>query len=279
MISTKKNLTFSNFIIYVVLIVLAIVFTIPFYFIIINSFKTYSEITINSASFPTKLNYSNYSRAISQTNFGLVLINTITITLFSVLGMVIFGSIAAWKLVRNNSVFSTIMFTIYVASMVIPFQSVMIPLVKVSSNVGLLDHKLGLIFIYWGFGQAFSVFLFHGFIKGVPLELEECARLDGCKDFQLFIKIVFPLLKTITITVIILQTLWVWNDFLLPSLIIYEKTSQTIPLAINRFFGQYKNQWDYALPILVLGLLPIVIFFLALQKYMIAGISEGAIKG
>lgn len=278
MINNKKY-SISNFLIYIILIILAIIFTIPFYFIVINSFKTYSEITLNSASFPNAFHFENYIRAIQQTKFGLVLLNSIFITIFSVLGMVFFGSIASWKLVRTKNKYSTIMFTIYVASMVIPFQSVMIPLVKVSSNVGLLDHRLGLILIYWGFGQAFSVFLYHGFIKGVPLELEECARLDGCKDIQLFTKIVFPLLKTITVTVIILQTLWVWNDFLLPSLIIYEKDYQTIPLSINRFFGQYKNQWDYALPILVLGLVPIVIFFLSLQKFMIEGISEGAVKG
>ncbi len=275
----KKKCTKLDILIYILLIILAIIFTIPFYFIIINSFKTYSEITLNSASFPNSFQFQNYIRAIQQTKFGLVLLNSIFITIFSVFGMVFFGSISSWKLVRIKNKYSTIMFTIYVASMVIPFQSVMIPLVKVSSNVGLLDHRLGLILIYWGFGQAFSVFLYHGFIKGVPLELEECARLDGCKDIQLFSKIVFPLLKTITVTVIILQTLWVWNDFLLPSLIIYKKEYQTIPLSINRFFGQYKNQWDYALPILVLGLVPIVIFFLALQKYMIEGISEGAVKG
>ncbi len=234
---------------------------------------------MDPSSLPTALHIENYSRAIKQVNFIKVFFNSFLITTISVIGMVALGSTSAWKLVRVPTIISTIMFTFYVAAMVIPFQSVMVPLVKVASSINFIDSHLGLIIIYLGFGQPFTVFLFHGFIKGVPKELEESAMLEGCTDVQLFYKIVFPLLKTITITVIILQTLWVWNDFLLPSLILYDKGLQTIPLSINRFFGQYKNQWDRALPTLVLSIVPIVTFFLFLQKHMIKGITEGAIKG
>ncbi len=266
-------------VLFFLLIVLALVFLLPFYFITINSVKSFSEIIKTPASLPTSIRMENYRIAIRQVSFFQMLFNSLFITAFSVSLMVLFGSPAAWKLVRVPSKISTIFFTLYVAAMVIPFQSVMVPLVKVASEAQLLDSRLGLIFIYVGFGQSFTVFLYHGFIKTVPYELEESALLDGCSDARLFFSIVFPLLKTITVTIIILQTLWVWNDFLLPSLILYAKDLQTIPLSINRFFGQYKNQWDKALPTLVMGILPIVIFFLSLQRFMIQGIAEGAVKG
>jgi raffinose/stachyose/melibiose transport system permease protein len=266
-------------VLFFLLVLLALIFLLPFYFITINSVKSFSEIIKTPASLPTTIRFENYRIAIRQVSFFQMLFNSLVITVFSVSLMVLFGSPAAWKLVRVPSKVSTIFFTLYVAAMVIPFQSVMVPLVKVASEAQLLDSRLGLICIYVGFGQSFTVFLYHGFIKTVPYELEESALLDGCSDARLFFSIVFPLLKTITVTIIILQTLWVWNDFLLPSLILYAKDLQTIPLSINRFFGQYKNQWDKALPTLVMGILPIVVFFLSLQRFMIQGIAEGAVKG
>ncbi len=275
----KSRTWITQIVLFVSLALLAFIFLLPFYFITINSVKSFSEIMKSPASLPEKLQLKNYEIAIRQVSFFRMLFNSLVISIGSVAGMIVLGSPAAWKLVRVPSRISAVVFTIYVAAMVIPFQSVMIPLVKVASETNLLDNRLGLIIIYWGFGQPFTVFLYHGFIKAVPLELEESARLDGCNDFTMFHAIVFPLLKTITVTVIILQTLWVWNDFLLPSLILYAKDLQTIPLSINRFFGQYKNQWDKALPILVLGILPIILFFLSLQRFMIKGIAEGAVKG
>jgi raffinose/stachyose/melibiose transport system permease protein len=263
----------------VLLILCAGFFLIPFYFITVNSFKTFGEIVLDPAALPASLQWKNYTLAMKQVNFPKVFLNSIMVSVCGVSGMVVLGSLAAWKLARVSHWVGSIMFTCYVAAMVIPFQSVMIPLVKVSASLNLIDSIPGLVLIYLGFGQPFTVFLYHGFVKGVPLELEESARLDGCADVRLFVAIVFPLLKTITITVIILQTLWVWNDFLLPSLILYKRDLHTIPLGINRFFGQYKNQWDKALPTLVLSMLPIVIFFLTLQKHMIKGISDGALKG
>lgn len=258
---------------------LALIFLLPFFFIVINSVKSFSEIIKNPASLPTSIRIENYRIAIRQVSFFRTLFNSLFISIFSVALMVFLGSPAAWKLVRIPTKTSGMFFAIYVAAMVIPFQSVMVPLVRVASDIHLLDSRIGLVLIYLGFGQPFTVFLYHGFIKGIPYELEESALIDGCSDGRLFFSIVLPLLKTITITVIILQTLWVWNDFLLPSLILYSKELQTIPLSINRFFGQYKNQWDKALPTLVLGILPIVVFFLSLQRFMIRGIAEGAVKG
>ena len=264
----------------VLLILAAIIFLIPFYFVIVNSVKTFSEIVRNAAALPTTLQWNNYVLAFGQIRFTQVFINTLTVTVFSVAGMVVLGSMAGWKLARfDKKPVSIVLFSLFVASMVIPFQSVMIPMVRVAGRLGLTNSHPGLIFIYFGFGVPFGVFLYHGFVKSVPLELEESARIEGCGELRLFIQIVFPLLKTITVTFIILQTLWVWNDFLLPALLISSRNLHTIPLAINRFFSVFLNQWDRALPSLVLSTAPIVVFFLLLQRHMIRGISDGALKG
>ncbi len=276
---SRKSIPANQIILILVLTLVALMFLLPFYYITVNSFKSFSEIMKDPGQLPEVMRLENYQRAIDQVKFPRVFMNSLLITMFSISGMVLLGSTAAWKLVRVPSRISAFIFFLYTAAMVIPFQSVMIPLVKVASMTYLLDSIPGLIIIYLGFGQPFTVFLYHGFIKGVPKELEESAMIEGCSDRQIFTSVVFPLLKTITVTVIILQTLWVWNDFLLPSLILYDKDLHTIPLSINRFFGQYKNQWDKALPTLVLSILPIVLFFLSLQKHLIRGITEGAVKG
>jgi raffinose/stachyose/melibiose transport system permease protein len=162
--------------------------------------------------------------------------------------------------------------------MVVPFQSVMIPMVKVSKMLGLLNSIPGVVVIYFGFGMPLTVFLLHGFVKGIPKELEESAYIDGCSTFQSFFHIVFPLMRTMVVTVIILQTLWIWNDFLLPLLVLFGEGKRTIPLGIFSFFGQYLNQWDSALATLIMGMIPIIIFFLILQNYIIRGITAGSVK-
>ena len=261
------------------LVLAALVFFAPFYFILVNSFKTLGEIVLDASALPSRLVWENYRAALDQVQFVRVFANSTFITAGSILGMLVLGSMTGWKLARNPGNLSRLIFFAFVASMVIPFQSVMIPLVKVASVAKLINNRAGLVLIYWGFGLPFAVFLYHGFVKGVPFELEESARLEGCGEWRLYWHIVFPLLKTINVTVIILQTLWVWNDFLLPSLILYSRRLHTIPLGINRFFGQYLNLWDKALPTLVLSTVPIILFFLALQKHMIRGIADGALKG
>jgi raffinose/stachyose/melibiose transport system permease protein len=171
------------------------------------------------------------------------------------------------------------MFFAFVAAMVTPFQSIMIPLMRVVTDFHLLNSRIGLILVYLGYSTPFTVFLYHGFIKSVPIQMEEAALIDGCNIFQIFLYIVIPMIRSMTITVIILQTLLIWNDFLLPLLILSKRSLHTIPLAVFSFFGQYTNRWDYALATLVLGMFPIVIFFLFMQKYVIAGVRSGSVKG
>lgn len=163
--------------------------------------------------------------------------------------------------------------------MVIPFQSIMIPLVRVASELNLMDSRTGLIICYFGFGVSLNVFLYHGFIKSIPKEIEESATVDGCTPYGVFWKIIFPLLKPMSVTVILLNSLWIWNDFLLPLLVLNSPDLRTIPLATFAFFGQYTKQWDLALAALVLGVIPIILFFLSMQKYIIEGITAGSVKG
>ncbi|SFL14835.1 raffinose/stachyose/melibiose transport system permease protein [Paenibacillus sp. 1_12] len=260
-------------------ILLAILFLVPFYFVIVNSMKTFGEILINSANMPTSLNFANYAKVWDIMKFPKVFLNSLLVTVFSNIGLVIISSMAAYRLVRYPSKVNNLIFLAFVAAMVIPFQSIMIPLVRVGSQIGIMDSIPGLVICYFGFGVSLNVFLYHGFIKSIPIEVEESARVDGCSPYGVFWKIVFPLLKPMTVTVVLLNSLWIWNDFLLPMLVLSSPDLRTIPLATFSFFGQYTKQWDLALAALVLGVLPIVIFFLAMQKHIIEGITAGSVKG
>jgi raffinose/stachyose/melibiose transport system permease protein len=260
-------------------ILLAILFLVPFYFVIVNSMKSFGELLINSANLPQTLNFTNYVKVWGIMKFPQVFLNSLLITVFSNVGLVIISSMAAYRLVRRPSRLNNLIFLAFVAAMVIPFQSIMIPLVRVASQIGIMDSIPGLVICYFGFGVSLNVFLYHGFVKSIPLEIEESARVDGCSPYGVFWKIVFPLLKPMTVTVVLLNSLWIWNDFLLPMLILSSPDLRTIPLATYSFFGQYTKQWDLALAALVLGVLPIVIFFLSMQRHIIEGITAGSVKG
>lgn len=189
---------------------------------------------------------------------------------------------AAWVLVRDRTTKSKVVFYIFTAGMIVPFQAVMIPLVQWMGkfrfgSISMIGTHYGLIFMYIGFGCCMSIFLYHGFIKSIPAELEEAAVIDGCTKFQTFRKIVFPLLKSTTVTVAVLNSIWIWNDFLLPFLTVNGKIN-TIPLAMNNFFGAFSKQWELAMAALIMAIIPIIIFYFFVQKQIIAGIVQGSIK-
>ena len=259
-------------------ILIAILFLIPFYFVIVNSLKGFSEILIDAAALPNEWLFSNYQKVWQILDFPRAFWNSLVITVVSNIGLVVISSMAAWKMVRTPGKFSKILFIFFVAAMVIPFQTVMIPLVKLGGMLGIMNSIPGIIIMYFGFGVPLSLFLFHGFVKTVPIEVEESAKMDGCNQFGVFWRIVFPLLKPITVTVIILNTLWIWNDYLLPLLVLQDPALRTIPLATSSFFAQYTKQWDMGLAALVLGIAPVILFFLFLQKHIIKGIASGSIK-
>ncbi|MCS0651636.1 carbohydrate ABC transporter permease [Cytobacillus firmus] len=259
-------------------IVLGIIFLIPFYFVFINSVKGFADILIDAAAWPKEFLFSNYLKVWDIINFPRAFWNSLIITVISNIGLVVISSMAAWKMVRTPGKFSKILFVLFVSAMVIPFQTVMIPLMKLGGTLNLTNSIPGLIIMYFGFGVPLSLFLYHGFIKTVPIEIEESARIDGCSQFGVFWRIVFPLLKPITVTVVILNTLWIWNDYLLPLLVLQDAELRTIPLATSSFFAQYTKQWDMGLAALVMGITPVIIFFLFLQKHIIKGIAQGSIK-
>ncbi|WP_243387043.1 carbohydrate ABC transporter permease [Bacillus kexueae] len=270
---TKKTLVLEVF-----GIVLGLIFLIPFYFVLVNSVKSFADILMDAAAWPKEFRFDNYVKVWNILDFPRAFWNSLVITVFSNIGIVVLTSMAAWKMVRTPGKFSKILFIFFVSAMVIPFQTVMIPLMKWGGALGLTNSIPGLIIMYFGFGVPLSLFLYHGFVKTVPQEIEEAARIDGCSQFGVFWQIVFPLLKPITVTVIILNTLWIWNDYLLPLLVLQDAELRTIPLAASSFFAQYTKQWDMGLAALVLGVVPIVIFFLFLQRHIIKGIAQGSIK-
>ncbi|OXM82587.1 sugar ABC transporter permease [Paenibacillus rigui] len=261
------------------LIVLALLFLSPFYFVFANSVKSIEDIQLHTASLPTKLEWVNYGRAWDVLHFSRALSNSFLITVLSVTSMVILSSMAAYRLVRRPTRGNKFIFLLFVTAMIIPFQTLMIPLVKVGRWAGLLNHLLGIVVLYSGLGVSLCIFLYHGFIKSIPQGIEEAAAVDGCNPYSLFWRIVFPLLKPMTVTIIVLQCLWIWNDFLLPMLVLQKPDLQTIQLAINSLFGQYVKQWDLALPALVITIIPSMALFLALQKHVIDGVAAGAVKG
>ena len=274
----EQRYTKRTFILEILTILLGLIFLIPFYFVIINSLKSFSEILLNTSAWPKEFQWNNYVEAWRRLQYPKVFLNSLLITVFSNLGIVVINSMAAYRLVRSPNKISKIIFVLFISAMVIPFQSIMIPLVRVTSQLGLLNSLPGIIVMYLGFGAGFSIFLYHGFIKAIPREIEEAAIVDGCSSFCVFWRIVFPLLKPITVTIVILNSLWIWNDFLLPLLVLQDQNLRTIPLATFFFFGQYTKQWDLALAALILGIIPLLIFFFFLQRHIIKGITAGSIK-
>lgn len=269
----------------VIVVLLCLLYLFPIYLIVANSFKSRSEMYENMVALPKVFSFQYYSSALEKMNFFTSLRNTLILTIVSIAIIVVLTSMTAWMFVRSNNKLSKIFFNILVATMLIPFQTIMMPLMQemnwISRNVGLqmTDTIPGLIFMYTGFGAGMGVFLYHGFVSSIPVSLEEAAIIDGCNTWQVFWKIVFPVLKPTTMTVIILDVIWIWNDYLLPSLTLKSTENRTIPISTAKFFGQYTISWNEAMAALVVTILPVAIFYLCCQKYIVKGVAAGAVKG
>jgi raffinose/stachyose/melibiose transport system permease protein len=256
----------------------------PIYIVLVNSFKSRQELYDNMLALPDKLSFQFYQTAMDKMNFIRSFGNSLIVTTFSIAIIVVLASGTAWMLVRANNKISKILFMVFIATMIIPFQTIMMPLMQVMGWAGrqlhipILDTLGGLIYMNVGFGASMAVFLYHGFVKSIPISLEEAATLDGCNIFQVFWKIVFPMLKPTTVTVIILDVIWIWNDYLLPRLVLSSKTLRTIPLSTASFFGQFTIEWNLAMAGLMLTIIPVIIFYLAAQKYIVKGVAAGAVK-
>ena len=276
-------------------ILIFLIYMLPFVLVIINSSKPSLKIIMDPLSLPENPSQliANIKTVIESPNVLYVssFVSTFIITAFSVGLLVLIASMGGWVLVRTKTKLSNVVFMVFVAAMVIPFQVVMFPLISwfhlVEVKLGLFQTPLrllqnypGIILAYLGFGSSLSIFLYHGFIKSVPLELEEAATIDGCSRPATFFKIVFPILTPITVTVIILNSMWIWNDYLLPLLVLGSGNAvRTLPLAVAGFVGSFVKKWDLILTATLMTMLPIIIVFLILQKHIIKGMVDGSVKG
>ncbi len=265
----------------IILTALAAVFLAPILIVLMNSFKGQFFISDQPFQLPdseTWAGLGNYINGMGKIGFLKAFYYSFIITVPSVLTLVLFTSMTAWYITRVKGAVSQAIFYIIVASMIVPFQMVMFTMSKMA-NILSLDNPLGIIVIYWGFGAGLSVFMFAGFVKSIPLEIEESATIDGCNPVQLFFGIVFPVLKPISITVSILNAMWIWNDYLLPYLVI-GNNYRTIPIAVQYLQGGYGSRDMGALmAMLILAIVPIIIFYMLCQKHIIKGVVAGAVKG
>ena len=243
----------------------------------VNSLKLKPDILTNPLSLPTHISWDNFQQALTKMNFFRSLTNSIIITVLSVSLLIVFSSMLAYFLARTKNKSSKYIFLVLVASMIVPFQALMIPFMARFAQFVSWNNRGALVFFYIGFGTALSTFLYHGFISNIPTEIDEAAAIDGASDMTAFWQIIFPMMRPITATVAIINSLWIWNDFLLPRLVLTNET-QTLPLSTYLFYGQYSIEYGQAMAGLVLAVIPIVIFYLFLQKQFISGISAGAVK-
>ncbi|MEY2597218.1 MAG: hypothetical protein RL182_301 [Actinomycetota bacterium] len=273
----KKHGSFGRKVTFWVGLFLSITYVAPFFLVLLNSFKTKYDILGNPLGWPQVFTLDNFQQALEKMNFFRSLVSSVIVTFFSVSALIIFSSMLGYYLARTKNKFTKTTFLILVASMIVPFQALMIPFIGIWSKFVSLNNQAALILFYQGFGVALSTFLYHGFISKIPTEIDEAASVDGANDFTIFWRIIFPMLRPITATVAIVNSLWIWNDFLLPRLVLTHET-QTLPLSTYLFYGQYSTEYGQAMAGLILAVIPIIAFFLFLQRQFIAGISSGAVK-
>ena len=280
-----RNKKIAHAIMWIVLLILFLCFIFPFLMVLINVFKDKTDITRAPLSLigATKgFILTNFPQAMQKMNFWTVFGNSLIITVCSTILTIVVSSMTAFVIVRNGKwKFCTIIFSLMIASMVIPFQVLMVPLVSVyGGTLGVLNHRITLILMHVGFSVSMAMFMFHGAIKtNIPLELEEAATIDGCNRWQTYWKIVFPLLKPTVATVAIINAMAYWNDYLLPSLVLTKKELYTIPIATQAFYGTYSTDIGLVMAALLLAMLPILILYVFLQRYIVEGVTSGAVKG
>jgi raffinose/stachyose/melibiose transport system permease protein len=267
-----------------VALALCLLYLFPAYIIVVNSFKNRVELYEDILALPGSISFQYYASAMARMNFLAALANSFIVTVLSIVFITVLASMCAWMLVRSAGRLSRIIFMTLVATMLIPFQTLMMPLMQEMSGIKrglgipMVDTLGALVYMNIGFGASLAVFLYHGFIKTIPRSLEEAAIIDGCNTFRVFWRIVFPILKPVTVTVMVLDVIWIWNDYLLPSLVLTSRANRTIPLSTASFFGEFTIQWNMAMAGLMLTIIPVIVFYLFSQKYIIKGVAAGAVK-
>lgn len=274
----QKKKTSGKICFYIIFILLLCAFLYPFYLVVLNSLKSNKEVILDALAFPAGVNFEGYAKAFERMNYLQSFGNSLIVTVGSIILIVLISMMCAHLFARKNWKINKIIFMIMVASMIIPFQTIMIPVVKNFSSLNLTDNLFAVMVFYMGAHVSLAVFMYHGFIKNIPYELEEAATIDGCGQMGIMFKVVFPMLKPITSTIVILDVLAIWNDFLLPYILLYKDSLKTLPLMTFSFVGQYSTDYTLVTSALVLTIIPIIILYLLLQKQIIEGVSQGAIK-
>lgn len=278
----KEKKSIGDIVLISLLIILTILFIFPILLVVMNSFKSRLYVSTQPFVLPnsqTFVGLENYINGLTTSGFAFAFLRSVWITIASVVVIIIFTSMTAWYITRVKSKFTKSLYYLFVFSMIVPFQMVMYTMTYLVNQLA-FSNVFGIIFVYLGFGAGLAVFMFTGFVKSIPVEVEEAATIDGCTPLQTFFKVVFPMLKSITITVAILNVMWIWNDYLLPYLILGE-SQKTIPVAIQIAMQGAYGATDYGgfMAMLVVAIIPIIIFYIFSQKYIIKGVISGAVKG
>lgn len=277
-IMDKKKL--SNLAYNVFFLILSGIMILPIYYLVVTTFKTPSEAAASPLGLPLKLTFDNYAKALQAMNYPRALMNNLMITVAAVILLVLFASMAAYVVARSKKKIFKIMFAIFMVGLIIPFQIAIMPLYKIMVGMNLMNTFLGVILIdVFCINLPLSIFLFKGFISTVPIELEEAAGIDGCGTFKCFWVIIFPLLKPIVATVAILDALAVWNDFMTPLLFLQSPEKAVLLQEVYKNVGPFSTNWTSFFPMLLLATLPLVIFYLIMQKNIIEGVVAGSVKG
>ena len=264
----------------VVMAIVAVIYIYPVFLMFINSVKPFAEVVTDVIALPSKAEFSNFTYVIEKMEYGKLFLNNVLITVIGIVGIVLFASLAAYILNRRKNRYTKIAHLLIITPMLIPFQTIMITLLKVMNVIHLSNSRVGLGIQYWGFGIPMAAFIYSNFMSTIPKEIDESAFIDGASTIRTFRSIIFPLLKSVTFTVIVLDVMWIWNDFLLPLLMVNSSNNtKTLVLAAYTFVGQFNTQWHYAMAAMVLTVLPSIIIFILLQKYIVEGVVAGAVKG
>lgn len=266
-------------VVFSIILLLALFFLFPFYVAILMSLKTTQETFLSFYSMPKGLNLDNYILAWNTSHYPKAIVNSLIITIGAVLLIIAVSSLAGYSIARRKGWYYQAVYLLFLAGLMVPFQITMLPVYKLGKILHMLNTHWGIILLYGGAGVQLAVFFYAGFIKAISRELDEAARMDGCSVPGTFFRIILPLLKPVTATLMVINALYIWNDFLLPLLYLQNPKFRTIPLQQYYFFGQYSSDLNLAFAYAVMGMIPIIAFFLLMQKYIVKGITAGAIKG
>lgn len=264
----------------IVMLILALIYIYPVFLMVINSVKPFGEVIMDVIALPSKIEWSNYTYVMDKMQYGKLFLNNVIITVIGIVGIIIFSSMSAYIISRKKNKYTRFAQFMITTPMLIPFQTIMITLLKVMNVVNLSGSKVGLGIQYWGFGIPMAAFIYGNFMSTIPKELDESAFIDGAGTFRTYRSIIFPLLKSVTFTVIVIDVMWIWNDFLLPYLVLDIKEFKTISIVIQYMKGSYgRVDMGAIMACLIMAIIPVVVFYLCAQKYIVKGVAAGAVKG